>query len=104
MLPARTYAVTTGYGIVVHPTRPLLYSMASFDDEVEVLNLDSGKVAGHFSYGGWPTYSAITRDGRYLYVVHEDSDNVAKIDTATNQLVVKIAVGAQPGNAVIFEP
>jgi YVTN family beta-propeller protein len=104
MLPVKTYDVGTGYGIVVHPLLPILYSMVSFDDHVEVLNLDSGEIVATFSYGGWPTYSAITSDGQYLYVVHEDSDNVSKVDTATNQLVAKIAVGAEPGNAVIFEP
>src|SRR6185369_8651228 len=35
--PIASYAVPTGFGLVVHPTEPVAYSMASFDNEVVAL-------------------------------------------------------------------
>ena len=104
MLPVATHAVTTGHGIVVHPRKAIVYSMASFDDHTYALDYETGTLLADWSFGQWPTYGAITADGHSLYIVHEESDNVAKVDTETNRLVAKIAVGAKPGAAAIFEP
>ncbi len=98
-----TFPVDTGYGLVIHPTEPVVYSMDSFDDQVYRLNYETGAVSDALSFGNWPTYSAITSDGRFLYVVQENSNNVAKVDTRTNEMVLRIAVGTEPANAVIFE-
>ena len=95
-----TYQIETGFGLLVHPTRPLLYSMLSFEDEVLVFDYATGKTVANVDVGTYPVYSAITPDGRYLYVVNEDANNLTKVDTATNTKVEKIAVGTQPGAAV----
>lgn len=99
--PVATWPVPTGLGIVVHPTQPLVYSMDSFDGGVEVLNYATGERIATLMTGEFPTYSTITADGRFLYVVNEESDNVAKVDTATNERISRVGVGGEPANAVI---
>lgn len=98
--PVATHAVTTGYGLLVHPSRPLAYSMASFDDTVFVLDLERGAVVQELGYGQWPTAGTFSPDQRHLYVVQEESDSIAKVDAATHALVIKIAVGSEPVDAV----
>ena len=102
MTVVRTFASGTGFGLIVHPTKPIAYSMASFDDEVHVLDYEKGETLAVLSFGNYPTFSAMTPDGRYLYVVQEESDNVAVVDTETNQQVVRIAVGDEPSEAIYF--
>lgn len=98
--PVATHAVTTGYGLLLHPTRPLAYSMASFDDTVYVLDLERGTVVRELTYGQWPTAAVFSPDQRHLYVVQEESDSVARIDAVTHALTLKIAVGSEPVDAV----
>jgi YVTN family beta-propeller protein len=76
--------------------------MDSFGNAVHVLDLERGTVARRFSYGQWPTAGAMSPDGRFLYVVHEESDQVAKVDTETDALAAKIAVGNEPVAIVVF--
>jgi len=97
-----TLAMDTGYGLVVHPTRPLLYSMVSFDDTVQVFDYAARQAGAAIPVGSWPTYSAITPDGRYLYVVNRESNNVVKVDTAAGAAVLRIATGVEPQAAVLF--
>ncbi len=97
-----SYRFPTGFGLVIHPIKPLLYSMLSFDDEVLVFDYDARQDVTKLSIGEYPTYSAITPEGRFVYVVNEDSGTVVKLDTETNTPVLKIAVGGQPGAAVVF--
>ena len=99
-----TYEALTGMGLSIHPTKPIAYSSESFDDTIQVLDLDTGKEITTLSPGQWPTYSVISPDGRYLYVPHEESDSLVKIDTDTNQVVAKIAVGKAPIEVVIYQP
>lgn len=101
--PIVTWDVPTGLALVVHPTQPLAYSMEGFDDTVHVLNYETGQVIASFPTGRFPTYSAITADGRYLYVVNEESDHVLKLDTETNERLDRIVVGAEPGNALVVD-
>ena len=96
-----TWPVGTGFGLVVHPTKPIAYSMESFDGTVQVLNYETGQVTATLQPGDFPTYSAITPDGKFLYVVNEDSSSVSKYDTETNERTERIAVGGQPANAVV---
>ncbi|MEO8604124.1 MAG: beta-propeller fold lactonase family protein [bacterium] len=99
-----TYPLATGTGLLLHPYKPLVYSMVGFEDAVAVLDYETGKEIASFECSKGPTYSAITRDGRYLYVVNEDSDNVVKLDTETGKALLRIAVGEEPADAVIVEP
>lgn len=101
--PIATWHVDTGLGIVVHPTKPIAYSMASFDNQIAVVNYDSGKVVATLAPGEFPTRSAISTDGRFLYVVNQRSHNVVKVDTGTNQAAEPIAVGLAPSGAVVLQ-
>lgn len=94
----------TGMGLAVHQSKPIAYSMVSFDDEIQVVDLESGKTLKTFSGGSWPTYPSFDKSGRYLYIPHEESANVVKLDTETNEIVAKIAVGDEPIEVVVYEP
>jgi len=100
----KTIESETGIGLVVHPSKPIAYSMVSFDNEIDIVDLDSGETIKKLTAGQWPTHPAFDRGGRYLYVPHEESDSVAKLDTETNEVVMKIAVGQEPIEVAVWEP
>ena len=97
-----TWPVDTGLGLVVHPSKPIAYSIASFDGEVVVLDYDTGRVITALATGEFPTHGAITSDGRWLYVVNQRSNSVVKIDTDRNDVVARFDVGREPADAVIL--
>lgn len=97
-----TIEAPTGLGLIAHPTQPLVFSLASFDDSVAVVDFAAGKVAGAIDVGQWPTYGAISSDGRTLYVPNEDSDNLAIIDVDGRAVTVRVAVGDEPAHALII--
>jgi len=100
--PVETFEMSTGYGLVIHPTRPLLYSIVSMDDEVQVVDYAKKEAVATVPVGQKPTYSAISPDGRFVYVVNGTDGNVMKLDTATNEVLLRIAVGVEPSAAVVF--
>lgn len=102
LAPVAAYDVTTGEALLAHPRRSIAYSMASFDSEVHVFDFETGKIIKTMSFGEWPTHSVITDDGKFLYLVQEESQNLVKVDTDTNEEVLKISVGSQPTDAVIL--
>jgi DNA-binding beta-propeller fold protein YncE len=104
LAPVDTLAMDTGYGLVAHPTKTLLYSMVSFDDQVLVFDYRTRQPGAAITVGAWPTYSAITPDGRFLYVVNRDSNNVVKVDTEAGEALLRIATGMTPQAAVLFAP
>ncbi len=93
----------TGMGLAVHPTKPLAYPMGSFDDEFHVLDLESGKVLETIRAGGWPTYPEVSPDKRYLYIPHEESDSLVKLDLETHKVVMKSVVGSEPIEVAIYD-
>ena len=99
-----TLEAPTGMGLITHPSKPLVYSLASFDDSIAVIDFQAGKTVATIDVGQYPTYGAISPDGRTLYVPNEDSDNVVEIDTETNAVQLRIAIGDEPAHAVIFYP
>jgi len=100
----KTMDSETGFGLAVHPTKPIAYTMASFDDEFHVMDLESGATIKTISAGQWPTYCAFGPGGRYLYIPHEESDSLVKFDTETNTVVMKIAVGKEPAEVAFYQP
>ena len=101
--PVEIQHVDTDFGLVMHPRKPLLYSMLSFDGEVLVYDYVARAARASIPVGEWPTAGAITSDGHFLYVSNAESNNVVKIDTETNTTLIRIAVGNDPGAAVILE-
>lgn len=102
--PLSTLQAPTGMGLIAHPSKPLIYSLASFDDTVAVVDYEAGEVVASIDVGQYPTYGTISADGRTLYVPTEDSDNVTEIDTETNAVGLRIAIGDEPAHAVLFHP
>lgn len=101
--PLETQHVDTDLGVVMHPTKPLLYSMLSFDGEVLVYDYVVRTARASIPVGEWPTKGAITSDGRFLYVINGESNNAVKVDTETNTTLLRIGVGSDPEDAVILE-
>jgi YVTN family beta-propeller protein len=101
--PVDTLDVRTGDGLLIHPRKPLLYSMVTFDDEVSVFDYTQKKELAAIAVGQKPIYSAMSPDGRLMYVVNGSDNNVMKIDTDTNTVKLRIAVGIEPTDAVVFE-
>jgi YVTN family beta-propeller protein len=99
-----THPSPTGLGLSVHPTKPIAYTMASFDDEFHIVDLETGKLVKTISAGRYPTYSEFSGDGRYLYIPHEESDSLVKLDTETNEVVAKVVVGKEPVAVAVYEP
>lgn len=99
-----THDAETGMGIAVHPTKPIAYSMASFDDEFHVVDLETGKTLKTIAAGAFPTYPSFGPEGRFLYIPHEESDSIVKFDTETNTVVNKISVGKGPVAVAVYEP
>jgi YVTN family beta-propeller protein len=97
-----TLRVDTGDGLVLHPVRSLLYSMVSFDNEVAVFDYGASRQVATIPVGSAPTYSTISPGGRFLYVVCNEAAQVMKIDTENNQVLLRIAVGSQPADALYF--
>src|SRR5262249_10581278 len=97
-----SYDVDTGFGLVAHPHRPIFYSMLSFEGEVAVFDYAKGEKVATIAVGLGPTHSAITEDGRYLYVVNSDANHVVKVDTTTNTALLRIAVGVDPSDAALL--
>jgi YVTN family beta-propeller protein len=102
--PLTTVQAPTGMGLIAHPSKPLVYSLVSFEDSIAVVNYESGQVVASIAAGQYPSYGTIAADGRTLYVPMEDSDNVTEIDTETNTVGLRIVVGDEPAHAVIFSP
>lgn len=97
------YRLDTDDALLVHPNRTLFYSMSSFEGEVVVYDYAARRTLTSITVGEWPTRSALTADGRFLYVVNNESNNVVKLDTETNTPLFRIAVGSGPEDAVILE-
>lgn len=97
------YRLDTDDALLIHPTRTLFYSMSSFEGEVVVYDYAARRQVTSIAVGEWPTHSALTADGRFLYIVNNDSNNVVKVDTETNTALLRIAVGSGPEDAVILE-
>jgi len=102
--PIETQHVDIDFGLVMHPHKPLLYSMLSFDGTVLVYDYATHVAQSSIAVGDWPASGVITSDGRILYVANSESNNVVKIDTETNTALLRIAVGNDPGATVMLEP
>jgi YVTN family beta-propeller protein len=102
--PVETLELPVGNGLLIHPTEPLLYSLVTFDDEVSVFDYLRKKAVAAIPVGRHPMYSTMSANGRFVYAVNSSDGNVMKIDTETNQVLVRIAVGVEPTDAASFDP
>jgi len=98
-----SFEATVGNGLLVHPHRPLLYSIATMDDAVQVIDYATKAEVATVPVGEKPTFSALSPNGAILYVVNSTDRNVMKLDTEQNAVQMRIAVGIEPAAAVVFE-
>lgn len=84
---ARGWATSAIRGLHLSPDRRLLYVVSWDGSSVYVHDLRAGKWLPRAIRGGlYPSDSALSPDGRWLYVVNAKSDNVARIGTETAEL------------------
>ena len=98
-----SFEANVGNGLLVHPHRPLLYSIATMDDAVQVIDYLTKEEVTTVPAGEKPTFSASSPNGAILYVVNSTGRNVMKLDTEKNAVQLRIAVGIEPAAAVVFE-
>jgi len=88
--------------LVMHPTRPVLYTTNILSDTATVMELDKPEQPGpgprltHVKVGPKPEALDVTPDGRELWVGHNDDGGISIIDTETNKVKETIKVGGMP--------
>ncbi len=97
-----SFDANVGNGLLIHPYRPLLYSIATMDDAVQVIDYAKKVEVATVPVGEKPTFSALSPNGAILYVVNSTGRNIMKLDTDTNAVQLRIAVGVEPAAAVVF--
>jgi len=97
-----SFEANVGNGLLVHPFQPRLYSIATMDDAVQVIDYAKKVEVATVPVGEKPTFSALSPNGAILYVVNSTGRNLMKLDTDTNAVQLRIAIGVEPAAAVVF--
>jgi YVTN family beta-propeller protein len=88
--------------LVMHPTRPVVYTANILSDTATVMELDRQEQPGppprvtQIKVGPKPEGIDISPDGRELWVGHNDDGGISIIDTETNKVKETIKVGGMP--------
>ena len=82
----------------VYVTNPF----ASNESDIIVLDTNSNTVVKRIRFGGLVTATALTPDGKYLYVTY--SNQVATINTATDKLIGSPSQVGQGAYAIAIAP
>jgi YVTN family beta-propeller protein len=88
--------------LVLHPTRPVVYTANILSDTVSVLELDKPQQPGpppritNVEVGPKPEGLDVSPDGRELWVGHNDDGGVSVIDTETNKVRETFKAGGVP--------
>ena len=89
-------------GVAYLPAKRLLYALnrgtRSGPGSVVVFDRDSRRIVARIPVEEAPYQALLTGDGKRLFVSNWSSRSVSVIDTATHQLVGRIAVGANPND------
>jgi YVTN family beta-propeller protein len=91
-----------GHMLVVHPKRPVIYTINLLNDNVSVIELDKGGEPGpppritHVAVGKGPEGADISPDGKELWVGHNGDGGVSIIDTETHRVKETIKSGGVP--------
>ena len=78
------------------PDGRLLYVVCEANDELRVVDVQSGKVVSAVPVGHVPRGIALSRDGRQIYVTNAWSDTVSVIDAATLKVARTLPTGFEP--------
>jgi YVTN family beta-propeller protein len=88
--------------LVMHPTRPIVYTANILSNTVSVLELDKPQQPGPpprittVAVGPKPEGLDVSPDGRELWVGHNDDGGVSVIDTESNKVKETLKVGGMP--------
>ncbi len=93
-----THPAPVGSGLVMHPTKSRVYSLASFDDTVHAVDYQTGAELAAGEFGGAPQYGTTNPAGTILYIAYEDSNRIVAIDTETVKQIWRTGVGEQPAD------
>jgi YVTN family beta-propeller protein len=85
----------TSHMVKFGPGAKWAYVSNSSSGTVSAINLDSGEVK-LIQTGDRPEGSVLSKDGKELYVVNRESNNITVIDTAKNQAIANIPAGKGP--------
>jgi YVTN family beta-propeller protein len=94
---------TKGYGptsVTFGPAGTWAYVSNSQSGSVAAINIASGEMSV-ISTGDRPGASVLSANGRELYVLNRDSNNIAIIDTSKQQVIANILVGKGPERAAL---
>ena len=99
----------TSHMVRFGPDAKWAYVSNSSSGTVSAINLDSGKVQ-LIQTGDRPEGSVLSKDGKELYVVNRESNNITVIDTAKNRAIANIPTGKGPvriaitpdGNTLVY--
>ena len=81
--------------------RRLLYVACGDDDEIDVIDVATLRVADHIPTGPSPEMFALSRDGKALYVSNEEASSVQQISIADKIIMREIATSAEPEGVAI---
>lgn len=94
----KTYPLQTGAGLIVHPTEPWIYSLASYEHEIVAADYESGARLGSAELGQSPQYGTMSPSGDVLFVAFEDSNRIAAVDPKELKLLWRLGVGEEPAD------
>ena len=109
-----TFAVTKkfdnlGVGQILYadmsPNQKYIVAPAPFDNQVVIIDVQSGKVLKHIVTGLNPTVALISRDNKYAFIANATDKQLAKIDLNTFK-IEHIATKDSPNNIdyVAYQP
>jgi YVTN family beta-propeller protein len=81
------------HGGTITPDGRFIYAASMGSERVNVVDARSGKTVETIEVGGISHHAAVSPDGRYVYVAAEQ---VVMIDTASNEVVARIATEEPP--------
>ena len=90
------------FGLALSPDGTRAYVTRFAANTIAVIDTSSDTVIAMVPLGAFPNGSAVTPDGKYVYVTTsvdatgEGSGNVSVIDTSSNTVVAKVGVGVTP--------
>ena len=109
LVPARTFEVTPQArktdrdfvgDVAISPDGRLLYVAELYQDDVAVINPQSGMVINRFKTGRRPYRILFHPDGKSFFVSHWADGSIGHYDTATGSQTAIVRIGAHPTDIV----
>lgn len=93
-----THDTSTGAGLVMHPSHSRVYSVASFDDAVHVVDFHTGAKLAQAELGQSPQYGTTNPNGSVLYIASEDGNRIIAVDSDNLEQLWRLGVGDEPAD------